>query len=133
MQLYNNYVGSKLSGYTKSFSTNLAYFSLGNNDGNTHVQMYIQCCLATLQAIALVFFYIQWRVASNQVLKEYLDDPSIMEPQRYAVTVSGIKHTDYPGTLAQRFQDYLEKLGYNVHECEVILDFDNNFNDFVKL
>ena len=99
LQLYNNYTGIGLSAYPVSFSIRLAYFSLGNNNTQTQEQMYLQCSLACLQAIVLMIFGISWRASSHLIIKEYLNNPDIVEPERYALTVTGLKEVKRPRNL----------------------------------
>lgn len=87
--MYDNYRGVGLVGFPSSFSKTLAMFSLGNNTENTSFSAIGQMTADMVITVLLIIFYLYMRWYSSKTLEEYDSDHSILDPEKYAVSITG--------------------------------------------
>lgn len=87
-QMYFNYQGTGLSSFQQTYMILTLKTSLGNNTTATFAQVLIQTLCDAGICLLLVIFIIYWRRRTANILTQVEEDMSILDPQKYAVSVT---------------------------------------------
>lgn len=80
--------------------------------------------------IVLFIFYVHWRVFISQTLQEAERDHKIINPNIYALSVTGFdKQTP---NLQSNLKAHVDGLYRGAYEVEIVYDYNRNFGKFVS-
>lgn len=88
VQMYFNYQGTGMRSFQQSYTIMVMMTSLGNNTAGTFQEVLIQTLCDAGICLFLGILIIVWRRRTSNILEQIEQDMSILDPQKYAVTVT---------------------------------------------
>lgn len=123
--MYDNYNGTGLLSFPASFSRNLAMFTMGNNTSNTSFSALGQMTADMITTVLVLIFLWHMSSYSSKTLDEYSSDQTILDPEKYAVSVVGFDPNKK--NLEEKLRLHFLAHKFHVFECEVIKNYKGKF------